>query len=93
MYAVILRATVGKLDQQYSEAIERMKQLGLLGIFRPKKTKIATARASSGFQKGVTFFEDFEFHCFEAQESMTYGGYVRFGRKIPSTPCTEIFAR
>ena len=60
-------------------------RLGVLGIFRPKKTKIATAHASSGFQEGVTFFEDFEFHCFEARKSMTYGGYVRFGRKIPST--------
>ncbi|GJM04603.1 MAG: hypothetical protein DHS20C09_05940 [marine bacterium B5-7] len=27
MYAVILRATVGELDQQYSAAIERMKEL------------------------------------------------------------------
>jgi heme-degrading monooxygenase HmoA len=27
MYAVIFRATVGELDQQYSEAIERMKTL------------------------------------------------------------------
>jgi heme-degrading monooxygenase HmoA len=27
MYAVIFRATVGELDQQYSEAIERMKKL------------------------------------------------------------------
>lgn len=27
MYAVIIRATVGELDQQYSEAIERMKKL------------------------------------------------------------------
>jgi heme-degrading monooxygenase HmoA len=27
MYAVIFRATVGELDQQYAEAIERMKTL------------------------------------------------------------------
>jgi heme-degrading monooxygenase HmoA len=27
MYAVIIRATVGELDQQYSDAIERMKKL------------------------------------------------------------------
>jgi heme-degrading monooxygenase HmoA len=27
MYAVIIRATVGDLDQQYSDAIERMKKL------------------------------------------------------------------
>jgi heme-degrading monooxygenase HmoA len=27
MYAVIFRATVGELDQQYNEAIERMKSL------------------------------------------------------------------
>ncbi len=27
MYAVIFRATVGELDQQYSEEIERMKKL------------------------------------------------------------------
>ena len=27
MYAVIFRATVGELDQEYAEAIERMKKL------------------------------------------------------------------
>lgn len=27
MYAVIIRATVGQLDQQYADAIERMKKL------------------------------------------------------------------
>lgn len=27
MWAVIIRATVGELDQQYAEAIERMKKL------------------------------------------------------------------
>lgn len=29
MYAVIFRAVVGELDQEYSDAIERMKQLAL----------------------------------------------------------------
>jgi hypothetical protein len=29
MYAVIFRAVVGELDQEYSEAIERMKELAI----------------------------------------------------------------